>query len=323
MRTAVNGFTVAGQMHLPGVAVTVSVVIPAHNAEETLARALDSVFAQTLQPFETIVVDDGSRDGTRRIAESYNVRVLSRPMCEGASSARNLGIQAARGQLIAFLDADDEWLPRKLELQLPLFTQRIEFVSCGALLIDTNGVDRGSVYTDRRPVSGENAWRTLLAYNYIATPSVVARRDALLAVGGFDPALPFGEDQDMWIKLSMRGMLGYVDEPLVLVHMSPNSLSGAEIKKQLRVTLPMILRHVDDRRAELTPAQIRTIIGERLTRLGRTALSRCPYGEGAGLLLRAILLPYRPVSNLLLLLRAAPPTQWLKKRLRPLLARPQ
>ncbi|MBC7951778.1 MAG: glycosyltransferase family 2 protein [Rhodospirillaceae bacterium] len=301
---------------------TVSVVIPAHNAEETLSRALDSVFAQTLQPFETVVVDDGSRDSTRRIAESYdNVRVLSQPVCEGASGARNRGIQAARGDLIAFLDADDEWLPDKLKLQIPLFADGIEFISCGALLIDTNGINRGSVYTDRRPVSGENAWRTLLAYNYIATPSVVARRSSLLAVGGFDPALPFGEDQDMWIKLSMRGRLGYVDQPLVLVHMSPNSLSCAEIKKQLLVTLPMILRHVEARHTELTPAEVRAIIGERLTRLGRTALGRGPYHEGAGLLLRAIRLPYRPLSNSLLLLRAAPPTRWLKNRLRMLLAR--
>lgn len=301
--------------------LNVSVVIPAHNAEGTLARALDSVFEQTLQPLEVIVVDDGSRDDTRRIAETYaerhNVRILSRPVSEGASCARNRGIESARGELIAFLDADDEWLPSKLERQVPLFSEDdgLEFISCGALLIDSTGTNRGSVYTDRRPVSGENAWRTLLAYNFIATPSVVARRDSLMAVGGFDPALPFGEDQDMWIKLSMRGRLGYVDQPLVLVHMSPNSLSGAEINKQVRVTLPMILRHVEDRRAELTPAEIRSIVGERLTRLGRTALSHRPYREGAGLLLRAIQLPYRPLSNLLLLLRAAPPTQWLKARL--------
>lgn len=304
--------------------LTVSVVIPAHNAEGTLARALDSVFEQSLRPFEVIVVDDGSRDDTRRIAERYpDVRVLSLPQSEGASNARNHGIQLARGRLIAFLDADDEWLPAKLELQIPLFTEDegLEFISCGALLIDAAGVNRGSVYTGRRPVSGENAWRTLLAYNYIATPTVIARRDSLLAVGGFDPALPFGEDQDMWIKLSMRGRLGYVDQPLVLVHMSPNSLSGAEIKKQVRVTLPMILRHIEDKRAELTAAEVRAIIGERLTRLGRTALGNRPYSEGAALLLRAIRLPYRPASNLLLLLRAAPPTQWLKDRLRTVLTK--
>ena len=100
--------------------VSISVVIPASNAEATLARALESVLAQTRPPDEIIVVDDASTDCTVRLAKSYadqGVSLLRVRERRGAAAARNLGIAAAKGRWIAFLDADDEWLPAKLEKQ--------------------------------------------------------------------------------------------------------------------------------------------------------------------------------------------------------------
>ena len=100
--------------------ISISVVIPAWNAEETLARALESVLAQTRPPDEIIVVDDASTDGTVRLAKSYadqGVSFLSLRERRGAAAARNTGIRGAKGRWIAFLDADDEWLPTKLEKQ--------------------------------------------------------------------------------------------------------------------------------------------------------------------------------------------------------------
>src|SRR3954464_12045254 len=101
--------------------LAVSVVIPAYNAQEFLGRAILSALVQTVPPHEIIVVDDGSTDGTREIAESFGppVRLICQHQ-DGASAARNRAIRAATAPLIAFLDADDEWLPKKLEQQLPL-----------------------------------------------------------------------------------------------------------------------------------------------------------------------------------------------------------
>jgi glycosyltransferase involved in cell wall biosynthesis len=101
---------------------TVSVVIPAYNAEAYLREALDSVFAQTRPPDEVVVVDDGSTDRTSEVAASYGDRVrLLRQPNRGEAAARNAGVLAARGALIAFLDADDTWLPRYLESQLRVY----------------------------------------------------------------------------------------------------------------------------------------------------------------------------------------------------------
>ena len=120
--------------------VNVSVVIPAFNAADTIARALDSVLIQTYPASEIIVVDDCSSDDTRAIVERYaakGVRLLASPQRRGASGARNAGIAAAKGEAVAFLDSDDEWLNPKLEMQVALLTSspKIAFVACGSALV--------------------------------------------------------------------------------------------------------------------------------------------------------------------------------------------
>lgn len=298
-----------------------SVVIPAHNAARTLDRALASVFRQDIPVAEIIVVDDGSHDDTAALAAAFTggpVRVIRLEKCGGAANARNHGIAAAQGEFVAFLDADDEWLPDKLGRQLALLGAHpaMDFVSCGARLIAPDGSDCGTLYPGRPPAWGGEAWRVLLAYNFIATPSVVVRRTALAAAGGFDIALKVGEDQDMWIRLALAGELGYVDDMLVRVHETPNSLSSGAFHDQLVYTMPMIRRHVEAQRRRLTLRQIRFILGNRLGRLGASALGRGLRRDGIGLILRAMLLGHRPFGNAWLLLRSVLPLAWLKRRLR-------
>lgn len=299
----------------------VSVVIPAHNAASTLRRALDSISLQKYQPMEVIVVDDGSTDCTAEIANTYvdrGLKLLRLANCGGAAQARNHGIKASSGDYVAFLDADDEWTPGKIEKQMALLlaTPAMTFVSCGSNLIAPDGADCGNLYPGRQPAWGRDAWRTLLAYNFIATPSVIARHSALEAAGYFDPKLKVGEDQDMWIKLSIAGELGYVDEVLVRVHDTPNSLSSGAFKDQLTYTFPMIRRHLEAKRGELTQREASAILGTRLGRLGRSALGRGLQRDGVRLILRAIVLGNRPLDNTLFLLRATFPTRWLKRLLR-------
>lgn len=298
----------------------VSVVIPARDAAGTLARALRSVLDQAPPPAEVIVVDDASRDDTAALAESTpGVTVIRLPAPSGAAAARNAGIAAATRPYVAFQDADDEWLPGKLARQMALFAADpgLDFVACGARLFGLDGADRGPLYDGCIPRAGAEAWRGLLARNTIATPCVVARRQALLDAGGFDAALPVAEDQDLWIRLALRGRLGYVDAFLVRVHVTRISVSGVGTplgsRQQIEVTIPMVRRHVTALRDRLSAAERRRILGERLGRVGRAAYSDRHYRPGLAMVAQAMLHGHRPLENALFLAIASPPARWLKR----------
>jgi glycosyltransferase involved in cell wall biosynthesis len=187
---------------------TVSVVIPAFNAEHYLAEAIDSVLAQTGAPLECIVVDDGSNDGTRRIAEAYGgkVRCLSRPN-QGVSAARNAGIEAARGELIAFLDADDVWVPDKLERQTRLFCEvpGLVFSYGGIELVDARLAPLGSPIPAVPPPEAVHRTLMLRPGGFGLAITGLIRREVLEALGGFDPRLSTSADGDLALRLVNAG----------------------------------------------------------------------------------------------------------------------
>jgi len=295
--------------------VKISVVIPAHNAAATVARAIRSVQAQTPAPDEILLVDDASGDDTAAIAERLGATTIRLTAQQGAAAARNAGVDAATGDVIAFQDADDEWLPDKLARQLPLLDDAV-FVACGARLYAEDGTDLGPLYDGQIPTEGTESWRGLLARNTIATPCVLVWRHAFDAVGGFDPALPVAEDQDLWLRLAQHGRLRYLDAPLVRVHRTPISVSGVGTalgaRQQIAFTLPMIERHIAANRDRLTAADIRHILGGRKLRIGRGACWTGAWGEGARLILSAMSMGHRPLEGLRILLATAPPVRWLR-----------
>lgn len=308
----------------------VSVIVPARDAAATLARAIASVLAQDYAPMEIVVVDDASRDATAAIAErcaaegaraGVPVRLIRLAAPQGAAAARNAGVAAAAGEVIAFQDADDEWLPGKLARQMAVLREPgTVFVACGARLVSVDGQDLGPLFGGQIPAAGTAAWRGLLARNTIATPCVAVWRRDLLAVGGFDAALPVAEDQDLWIRLSLHGRLGYVDAHLVWVHMTAISVSGVGTglgaRQQMQITLPMIRRHLAAQRHRLSRGEIRAILGERLCRAGRSAYSFGLYRQGAAMVLAAAWYGFEPLRNLLFLASASPPGRWLKRQVR-------
>jgi GT2 family glycosyltransferase len=285
--------------------IPISVVIPARNAEDTLARALDSVLAQTRPPDEIVVVDDTSTDGTAGVARRYQaqgVNLIALPSQRGAAGARNAGIAAASGAWIAFLNADDEWLATKLEKQVAEIATDpgIAFVFCASHEISAAGQALGDTFGGRPVIMSDEAWKALLARNFVATPTVVAPRSLLLDLGGFDESLKVGEDQDMWIKLALTGRPAYVAESLVCVHGQPKSLSSLTLSEQHAYTLPMIERHLAQLSGRLTKTEARRIMGERLNSMGLNACAHGDLRHGLPMMLRSAFLGYRPLRSLVL-----------------------
>ncbi|MBN8727174.1 MAG: glycosyltransferase family 2 protein [Xanthomonadales bacterium] len=207
----------------------VSVVMAAHNAAATLPETLASIEAQTRADFEIVVVDDGSSDATPAILEAH---AASSPRCRwvrqanaGVAAARSHAIGLARGELVAFIDADDPWLPRKLEKQLPLFDDpAVGLVYCDVRDVYPAGDAPASWFHAKAPARGAVLAR-LFAANFVCTSSVVVRKAALLAAGGFDPRMHFNEDYDLWLRLANEVGFDYVDEVLVRKRALASSLT--------------------------------------------------------------------------------------------------
>lgn len=207
----------------------VSVVIPAYNAAWCVRRAVDSVLAQDYRDYELIVVNDGSTDATAEVLAAYGdaVRVVSKPN-GGLSSARNAGIAAARGEYVAFLDADDWWLPTKLSHQIAILENQPELLFCSTTtMVQT---PEGQRLADWRCGRGDRpALECIFAINaYVAGSgsAVLAKREAFARAGGFDESLRSLEDIDMWMRLAALGEFACIDEPLVVIEKRTDSMSG-------------------------------------------------------------------------------------------------
>ena len=195
---------------------TVSVIIPTHNRGWILKDAIDSVLAQDYTDYELIVVDDGSTDNTRQILDSYgrDIAVVQQPN-RGVSAARNRGIDASRGGLIAFLDSDDLWLPQKLSRQVDFFK-----TNPAALICQTeetwvrNGV-RVNPKRRHQKLSGM-IFEPSLALCLVSPSAVMIRKTLFEAVGRFDERLPACEDYDLWLRVSCRYPVFLIDEPLII-----------------------------------------------------------------------------------------------------------
>ncbi len=204
----------------------VSVVLPAYNAERYLRQCLDSVFAQTYRPIEIIAVDDGSTDESPRIIRSYSAVNYMRQDNRGPSAARNAGICAAKGKYIAFLDADDVWVPEKLAEQVPLLESNrgAGLVFADMRLVERDGDPQPSMfqkYRLTREFFGDDRCVTnpaskLVWMNFIPTSSVVVRKEAVLGAGGFDETFRKAEDWDCWLRIALEWPIVYSPHVLML-----------------------------------------------------------------------------------------------------------
>lgn len=224
-------------------APSVSVIIPAFKIAPFICETLQSVFAQTFTDFEVIVINDGSPDTIEFEAalEPYRDRILYiEQENRGAAAARNRGLLAARGELVAFLDGDDLWSPTYLEEQLKFIEcAGCDLVYADALIIGDSPL-AGRTFMETAPSEGEVTARSLLdATCNIITSGVLARKQPILDYGLFDEALRNSHDFDLWVRLAKRGVrLAYQRKVLLHYRCHDNSLSGDAINnviRQLRV----------------------------------------------------------------------------------------
>jgi glycosyltransferase involved in cell wall biosynthesis len=216
----------------------VSAVIPVYNGERYVAEAINSVLGQTQPPLECVVVDDGSTDATGDVVTGFGAAVTYvRTERGGVSKARNHGIRLARGELVAFLDHDDVWLPPKLELQAEALRaeSRAVMALCAVEMTDAGGTTNGI----KRMSLPKDLVVAMLTFQLTEIPSCsstgLVRRDWLLAGGGFDETLSTCADWDLLLRASLDGDITYVDESLVRyrVHDSNMSRNIASIERDM------------------------------------------------------------------------------------------
>jgi glycosyltransferase involved in cell wall biosynthesis len=193
----------------------ISVIIPTYNRAKLLPQAIESALVQTYPHYEIVIVDDGSTDETSEIIKPYinKVRFITQKN-RGVSAARNRGIREAKGELIAFLDSDDLWLPNALRNKVQYLNMHPDtgLIHSDMLLLDEYGGTSGK--SDPLMTNTGECYLGLFAGNRIFTSSVIVRRNCLEKAGDFDESIRYAEDYDLWIRLARECRFAYCEESL-------------------------------------------------------------------------------------------------------------
>ena len=229
--------------------VLVSAIVPSFNRSDLLISALESIGSQTHRPIEIVVVDDGSTENICEVvqqwAEKYEEKEglvvrCTRQQNLGANAARNLGIQEAKGEYVAFLDSDDCWQPEKLEKQLRIFAQddRVGGVYCGLVNVD---LASGIKETPTPTVYPEGDLLQQLLIHDVTEPTScwMVRKECFQEAGLFDTSLPARQDWDMWIRLSEKYTIGCVPE--ILVEMGNHSGERVRSKAEREIEAHQVI----------------------------------------------------------------------------------
>jgi glycosyltransferase involved in cell wall biosynthesis len=241
----------------------ISVVIPAYNHARWLPECIESALNQTLKAHEVVVVDDGSQDNTREVASRYPVKYVHQENA-GISAARNTGLRQSTGDWIAFLDADDYWLPGKLELQVAAIRDE-NFCYCAFTKRWNDGRIEAGEFVD-----GGTAPSVLRHHSCIVPSSVLVKREAISQVGGFNEKMPAAEDWEVWLKLSRICKFVSVPERLVMIRITGHGLSANP-----DIVLRSMEYIVAAGTADLPP--VRRFITSRRMRSTRTTLAALKY----------------------------------------------
>lgn len=241
-------------------AALVSVIVPLFNGRLFITSALESLQASTYDVWEAVVIDDGSTDGGGDLVEGLaqgdsRIRLI-RQQNRGLGAARNTGLDAARGEFVAFLDADDLWLPTKLERQLGAWTEGVLYSDAYLMPGESHGNERigEHIRFERGQIFDQ-----LLQENRVGVLTALLPHTLVDEAGGFDATLPQGcEDYDLWLRLAARGVpFDYIDEPLAIYRVHPEAMSQSSVNmtrsrlavyERLVASAPPVKRQAVERR---------------------------------------------------------------------------
>ena len=249
--------------------------MPANNAGRFIGLAVRSVLTQSWRQLELIVVDDASTDDTAARVEGFRddrVHLVRLDRNVGVSDARNAGIRIAQAPLLAFLDADDESEPERLAMQLAFLASRDDVDVLGSAIscIDESGRQLG--YRSY-PMAHEEIVHRMMIANPFALSAVVARKDAVMAEGGFDPVRAPAEDYDLWSRMAVSGArFANMSEPLTRYRLHAGASKAVSLKPQLRVTIDIKNRYW---RTQMGPAaRVRLVVEHALLYAPSTVVMR-------------------------------------------------
>ena len=204
----------------------VSVIIPSYNSANTILETLDSVFSQTYSNLEVIVVDDNSNDDSVSLIEQHfphTIIITKKDGDKGVSATRNLGIQSASGKYIAFLDADDIWLPSKIEKQMEALDGH-RWSYCNSYYFGYNQ-DGNTTRSDLSQLYDGDIFDKLLLDNFLTTSTIIIEKSLIEACGNFDESFKILEDWKLWLDVAKKEPISYISEPLATYRVTPGSTS--------------------------------------------------------------------------------------------------
>ncbi|MEO0036294.1 MAG: UDP-Glc:alpha-D-GlcNAc-diphosphoundecaprenol beta,3-glucosyltransferase WfgD [Pseudomonadota bacterium] len=228
----------------------VSVVMPAYRNAATIGRALASIAGQTVPPREVIVVDDGSDDDTVAVVKAMarrmgpvRLRLFTQPN-QGAGAARNRAVAVAGGTWLAFLDADDQWLPTKLERSLAE-SDGLVMSSHNLINVAPDGTESYNDSRARWRRDPADPYRTLFLRGFISSSTVLVRREALVAAGGFDETLRSAQDYEMWLAVlaGAGDRFRTFGDPLLRYTLAPDGITS-RIDRKVACSLAILRRHM-------------------------------------------------------------------------------
>ena len=277
----------------------VSVIVTAYQAAGTIGRTLASIAAQTLKPREVVVVDDGSADGTFEAAKAFSphmngidLRIFRTDENRGAGAARNRAIEESVEPFLAFLDADDEWLPEKLERSMAVLDDSGAVLVAHDYLTGTGG-DTRHHDCERRFLDSADPFVGLYRKGYIPSCSVVTRRETVLAAGGFDAGLRNAQDFDLWLAMLRKPDTPFLvfGEPLLRYHPQSGGIMSYT-ERRLQCGMAIAKRYYPDLKAR--PGSALMSLWFRIAALhGEAAAAHGRRRNIAGLLFALGLFPFR------------------------------
>ena len=233
----------------PSDGTEVTVVVPAYRAANTIEKALRSIAQQTVPPARIIVVMDGrDEEMAARIDECHTQfdGVELTVLCQehqGAGAARNRAITEVRTEFVAFLEADDEWLPEKIARTIPVLSAPAIVLACHDMIVVDHNLEHRTD-SGRHLLGGADSYVALFKRGCIATSTVITRTATIQDCGGFDPSLPAGQDYELWLKIAHRHPRGIaiVTEPLTRYNVLPGSITSAVWRRRI-CALRIAARH--------------------------------------------------------------------------------